>query len=90
MSSGGKPILKLLHACGRIGGRKAAIVKSQFQRPLSDFFLHVPALECGDMSPFGSRKAELMNHLLGDFADMAQFRVQQHVGLAVKRLASGK
>ena len=31
-----------------------------------------------------------MDDLLRDFADGAQFRVQQHVGLLVKRLARGE
>ena len=32
----------------------------------------------------------MVDDLLRDFADGAQFRVQQHVGLLVKRLAQGE
>jgi hypothetical protein len=31
-----------------------------------------------------------VNHLLDDFTNGAQFSVQQHIGLAVKRRARGK
>ena len=77
----GEPVLKLFRACGRVGGSETAVVKAQFQRALSDCFFH---------RRLAVARRNWWTTCCATSRDGAQFRVQQHVGLFVKRLARGE